>query len=67
MGRHFELDDFQIRAITEGREAVGEALVKIRYNGRLYSGRGVSTDIIGASMRAYVKAVNKICYEEDMQ
>ena len=67
MGRHFELDDFQIRAITEGREAVGEALVKIRYNGRLYSGRGVSTDIIGASIRAYVKAVNKICYEEDMQ
>ena len=67
MGRHFELDDFQIRAITEGREAVGEALVKIRYNGRLYSGRGVSTDIIGASIRAYVIAVNKICYEEDMQ
>ncbi len=67
MGRHFELDDFQIRAITEGREAVGEALVKIRYNGKLYSGRGVSTDIIGASIRAYVIAVNKICYEENMQ
>ena len=67
MGRHFELDDFQIRAITEGREAVGEALVKIRHNGKLYSGRGVSTDIIGASIRAYVKAVNKICYEENMQ
>ncbi len=66
LGRHFELDDFQIRAITEGREAVGEALVKIRYNGKLYSGRGVSTDIIGASIRAYVKAVNKICYEEDI-
>jgi len=65
IGRHFELDDFQIRAITEGREAVGEALVKIRYNGKLYSGRGVSTDIIGASISAYVKALNKICYEED--
>lgn len=66
IGRHFELDDFQIRAITEGREAVGEALVKIRHNGKLYSGRGVSTDIIGASIRAYVKALNKICYEEDI-
>ncbi len=65
IGRHFELDDFQIRAITEGREAVGEALVKIRHDGKLYSGRGVSTDIIGASIRAYVKALNKICYEED--
>ena len=66
IGRHFELDDFQIRSVTEGREAVGEALVKIRYNGKLYSGRGVSTDIIGASIYAYVKALNKICYEEDM-
>lgn len=66
IGRHFELDDFQIRAVTEGREAVGEALVKIRYNGKLYSGRGVSTDIIGASIYAYVKALNKICYEEDI-
>lgn len=66
VGRHFELDDFQIRSVTEGREAVGEALVKLRFNGKLYSGRGVSTDIIGASIRAYVKALNKICYEEDV-
>ena len=66
VGRHFELDDFQIRSVTEGREAVGEALVKIRFNGKLYSGRGVSTDIIGASIRAYVKALNKICYEEEL-
>lgn len=65
-GRHFELDDFQIRSVTEGREAVGEALVKIRFNGKLYSGRGVSTDIVGASIRAYVKALNKICYEENV-
>ena len=66
IGRHYELDDFQIRSVTEGREAVGEALIKIRFNGKLYSGRGVSTDIIGASIRAYVKALNKICYEENM-
>ena len=66
IGRHYELDDFQIRSVTEGREAVGEALIKIRSNGKLYSGRGVSTDIIGASIRAYVKALNKICYEENM-
>ncbi|MBR6917411.1 MAG: hypothetical protein IKN38_04435 [Clostridia bacterium] len=66
IGQHFELDDFQIRSVTEGREAVGEALVKIRYNGVLYSGRGVSTDIIGASIRAYVKALNKICHEEKL-
>lgn len=63
-GRHYELDDFQIQAVTEGREAMGETVVKLRSGGRLYSGRGISTDIIGASIRAYVNALNKIVYEE---
>ncbi len=64
VGRHFELDEFQIQAITEGREAMGETIVKLRHHGKLYSGRGISTDIIGASIRAYVNALNKIVYEE---
>ncbi len=64
VGHHFELDDFQIQAVTEGREAMGDALVKLRYDGELYSGKGISTDIIGASIRAYVNALNKIVYEE---
>ncbi|NLL56100.1 MAG: hypothetical protein GX242_02680 [Clostridiales bacterium] len=63
-GHHYELDDFQIQAITEGREAIGEALVKLRDGGKLYSGRGVSTDIIGASIKAYLNALNKIEYKE---
>jgi 2-isopropylmalate synthase len=64
LGHHFELDDFQIQSVTEGREAMGEALVKLRSEGKLYAGRGISTDIIGASIRAYISALNKICYEE---
>jgi 2-isopropylmalate synthase len=64
LGRHFELDEFQIQAVTEGHEAMGDALVKLRFNGKLYSGRGLSTDIVGASIRAYLSAVNKIVYEE---
>ena len=63
-GRHFELDEFQIQAITEGREAAGEAIVKLRSMGKLYSGRGISTDIVGASIGAYLSALNKIAYEE---
>ncbi len=63
-GHHFELDDFQIQAVTEGKDASGEAIVKLRNKGKLYSGRGISTDIIGASIRAYVNALNKIVYEE---
>ena len=64
IGCRYELDEFQIQAITEGREAMGETVVKLRSGGKLYSGRGISTDIIGASIRAYVNAVNKIVYEE---
>ena len=65
IGRHFELDDFQITAVTEGREAVGSGIVRLRSNGKLYSGKGISTDVIGAGIRAYVDALNKICYEEN--
>lgn len=64
LGRHYELDDFQIQAVTEGREAMGESVVKLRSGGKLYSGRGISTDIIGASVHAYLNAINKIVYEE---
>lgn len=63
IGHHYELDDFQIQTVTEGRESVGHALVKLRHKGRLYSGNGVSTDIVGASVRAYLNALNKIIYE----
>ena len=65
IGRHFELDEFRIEAVTQGREALGSTLVKLRNNGKLYSGNGLSSDVIGASIRAYVSAVNKIVYEEN--
>ena len=64
IGHHYELDDFQIQSVTEGKEAMGSALVKLRSGGKLYSGNGISTDIMGASIRAYLNAVNKIVYEE---
>ena len=65
IGKHYELDDFQIQAVTEGREAMGQTVVKLRSNGKLYSGRGISTDIVGASVHAYINALNKIVYEEE--
>jgi len=65
IGHHYELDDFQIQSVTEGREALGSALVKLRSGGKLYSGNGLSTDIVGASIRAYINALNKIVYEEE--
>ncbi|MEE0898970.1 MAG: alpha-isopropylmalate synthase regulatory domain-containing protein [Acutalibacteraceae bacterium] len=64
VGHHYELDDFQIQSVTEGKQALGSAIVKLRNNGKLYSGNGISTDILGAGIRAYINAVNKIVYEE---
>ena len=64
-GRHYELDDFQIQAVTEGREAMGQTIVRLRWSGKLYSGKGISTDIVCASIYAYLSALNKIVYEEE--
>ena len=65
VGHRYELDDFQIQTVAEGRDAMGSALVKIRADGKVCSGNGISTDIIGASIRAYISALNKIVYEEN--
>ena len=64
IGHHYELDDFQVQSVTEGKEALGSTLVRLRNNGKLYSGNGTSTDIIAASIRAYINALNKIVFEE---
>lgn len=65
IGHHYELDQFEMQAVTEGREAMGETVVRLRaQDGKVYSGRGISTDIIGASIDAYMSAINKIVYEE---
>jgi 2-isopropylmalate synthase len=65
IGHRYELDDFQIQTVTEGRDSMGSALIKLRANGKVYSGNGLSTDIIGASIRAYISALNKFIYEEE--
>ena len=67
VGRHYELDDFQLQAVTEGREAMGQTVVKLRSGAKVYSGRGISTDIVGAGIQAYLSALNKIIYEEEVE
>ncbi|ACV22735.1 2-isopropylmalate synthase [Slackia heliotrinireducens] len=64
-GKRYELDDWQMQSVTEGQEAMGQAIVKLVADGKIYSGRGISTDIVGSSIRAYVNALNKIVYEEE--
>ena len=54
-----ELKDYQVRAVSGGEDAQGEASVAIVYQGRRYHGKAVSTDVIEASALAYLKALNK--------
>ncbi|MGA2173200.1 MAG: 2-isopropylmalate synthase [Sedimentisphaerales bacterium] len=54
------LESYAIRAVTSGKEALGEATVKIKTDGRTFVGRGISTDIIEASAKAYIDAINRM-------
>jgi len=55
-----ELIEFSVKAVTEGIDAIGEVTIRIRSDSRVFSGRGASTDIIVASARAYMNALNKL-------
>lgn len=60
IGIPVSLKDYKIKSITAGKDALGEARVKVEHEGRLYHGRGISTDVITSSVLAYVNAVNAI-------
>jgi 2-isopropylmalate synthase len=63
-GMKGKLIDYQIRSVTSGKDALGEVSVKISSKTDVVSGRGASTDIIEASIKAYVNAVNKLAYKK---
>ncbi|MEE9429827.1 MAG: 2-isopropylmalate synthase [Melioribacteraceae bacterium] len=54
-----EVESYNVRSVTSGRQALGEVLVRIRNKTHSFTGRGVSTDIIEASALAYLSAQNK--------
>jgi 2-isopropylmalate synthase len=55
-----ELTEFTVQSITEGIDAIGEVLIRIESEGVTYTGRGAATDIIVASARAYMNALNRL-------
>ena len=59
-GVQLTLTDYHIRAVTQGTEAQGEARVEARHGDRTVSARGVSTDVLEASARAYLSAINRV-------
>jgi len=58
VGKEPELELYEIGAVTGGSSSQGEAMVKISMDGRRWNGRGVSTDVIEASIMAYLSAIN---------
>jgi 2-isopropylmalate synthase len=59
-GVHGRVLDFKVSSVTSGRDALGDVVIRLEADGRAASGRGVSTDIVEASARAYLNAVNKL-------
>jgi 2-isopropylmalate synthase len=55
-----KLTEFTVKSITEGIDAIGEVLIRIESDGVTYTGRGAATDVIVASAKAYMNALNRM-------
>lgn len=59
-GYKAKLEDFHLEAVTSGKDALGQVNLKLKVKGSVIGGRGASTDIIEAAVRAYIDAANKL-------
>ena len=64
-GLPLKLSDYSIRSVTEGTDAIGEVTVKVEDKGHLVVGHGASIDIIEASAKAYINAINKVIHSQE--
>jgi 2-isopropylmalate synthase len=55
-----ELIEFSVKSVTEGIDAMGEVTIRLRHQNKVYSGHAANTDIIAASARAYISALNRL-------
>ncbi|MBV9123188.1 MAG: 2-isopropylmalate synthase [Planctomycetes bacterium] len=62
-----QLRDYKIRSVTVGEDAQGEASLEAEYAGKVYHGRGVSTDVLEASARAFLQVINRIAMRRQAQ
>ena len=60
-----KLVDFNVQSVTEGLDSIGTVTIRIEVDGQNYTGRGASTDIIVASAKAYLSAVNRMLAADD--
>ena len=55
--------DFRVQAVTVGKDAQGEVNVEVEHEGQVYRGRGVSTDSVEASGKAFLNAINRVAIQ----
>ena len=67
IGTTARISDFQVQAVSEGRDSVGSVSIRVENNGRMFSGRGANTDIIVASAHAYLSAMNRMLAADEEQ
>ncbi len=60
-GVEVKLREFQIRSVSVGEDAQGEARVELEHEGRVQRGQAVSTDVVEASALAFLQAINRLC------
>ncbi len=61
-----KMHEYKLNAVSSGKDALGEVISRIEINGKIYNGRGLSTDIIEASVKSYINAINKYYYEKQL-
>ena len=59
-----KLVDFNVQSVTEGLDSIGEVIIRVEQEGKIFTGRGADTDIIVASGKAYLSAVNRLIAQE---
>lgn len=58
--------DYKLNAVGSGKDALGEVISHILIDGKTYTGRGLSTDIIEASVKSYINAINRYTYQQQI-
>ena len=66
-GLSVQLRDYQVRSVTVGEDAQGEAHVEVEHEGQVIQGRAISTDVIEASARAYLQALNRLATRKQLR
>jgi 2-isopropylmalate synthase len=66
-GRQLEVVGLQLRSLTPGRDSVGQVFLQVKVDGKSLSGHGASTDIVEASARALVNALNKARHADKLE